>query len=722
MKKLYTLNPIKILILIVAFAMISPNLLAQKEECQADFEFEIQNLTVIFTNTSNFIPIEILWDFGDGSYSSELNPVHTYADSGVYLVYLQITNDSCFDEKAKIIELGQINNDDCLAFYEHETTENDFEIYFMNHSYGEIDSVLWDFGDGTTSKLTNPIHIFPNEGSYFTCLMIYTKLCMDDYCEYISADVSDDCEAIFEYETTATDLEIAYNNLSLGDIDSVYWDFGDGHSSKLTNPNHTFLAEGEYLTCLTIFAKQCTDNFCQSIKVQEPINCEAKFSFNIDSQRPNIIHFTDESIGDNIIQEWDFDDIDGGGSFSTEENPTHIFPENRTYQVKLKISANNCNDEIFKNIQIDVPLNIDFTFQLDSNNTVANTFVFVSQISGIYDESHWDFDHQTNTNKETVNHAYSEQNKEYEVCLTAEYHFNDTSSLKKILCKSLTTSEYFNIGGQVFFGDSLLNNPITTGDTAIAYLYRIDGDNTHLIDTNYYHYLGYYWFSQQLKAKYIIKTQLLENSTHFHDYAPTYVGNTTHWEAAEVIDLNLDTYRKDISLAEQNNKYEEQGNIQGSVLDLFNNREGTTQAVVYLYKLENELIDFQYPDNENRYSFTNLSPGHYIIKGDITGIHSHHKMAYIADDYKSTNLKKPSQLFPNPATDYSILHYENSSDKHQLNINIHTMEGRLIDKKHFNLSSGTNYLQINLHNYPKGLLLLQLNDHLNERPIKLLHY
>jgi len=642
MKKLYTLKHINTLILIISLGIISPNLLAQKEECHADFEFEIQNLTVTFTNTSNFIPIEIFWDFGDGNYSSELNPVHTYADSGVYLVYLQTTNDSCFDEKARMVEIGQINNDDCLAFFEYETTGNNLEINFNNLSLGNIDSVLWDFGDGSTSKLTNPIHIFPDEGSYFTCLMIYTELCMDVYCEYISVDVSNDCEA--------------------------------------------------------------------------------KFNFNIDSQRPNIVHFTNESAGNNIMSEWDFDDIDNGGSFSTEEKPTHIFPENRTYQVKLKISANNCSDEIIKTIQIDVPLTIDFTFRLDSNNAIANTFEFESDIEGVYDDTYWDFDYQSVANKETVSHIYPEQNKEYEACLTAEYHFNDTSSLKKTTCKSLTTSEYFNMGGQVFFGDSLLNNPITTGDTAIAYLYRIDGDNTHLIDTNYYHYLGYYWFAQQLKAKYIVKTQLLENSTHFYDYAPTYAGNTTSWEDAEVIDLMQDIYRKDIHLAEQNTTKNESGTILGAVSDLFNNREETTQAVVYLYKLEDILVDFQYPDDNDNFNFTNLSPGHYVIKGDITGIHSHHKMAYIADDYKSTNLKKPAQLFPNPATDYSILHYENSSDRHQLNINIHTIEGRLIDKKHFDLSSGTNYLHINLHNYPKGLLLLQLSDPLNEKPIKLLHY
>lgn len=722
MEKLYTLKHIKTLILIISLGILSQNLFAIKEECHANFEFEIQGLTVTFTNTSNVFPDDCFWDFGDGYYTTELNPVHTYADSGVYLVFFQIHNDSCYDEIYKIVEIGEIANDDCLAFYEHETTENDFEISFTNQSFGEIDSVLWDFGDGTTSKLLNPVHTYPSEGNYPTCLAIFTKQCFDVYCEDISIEASNDCNALFEYETTENEFEIAYINLSLGDIDSVLWDFGDGSTSRQTNPTHTFAASGDYFTCLSIYANQCNDYYCNTIRIESTDTCKADFSFNMDNERPNVVHFTDESTGNNIVREWDFDDIDDGGSFSNEQNPSHTFPENRTYEVKLKITANNCADEIIKNVQIDVPLNIDFTFQLDSNNTVANTFVFESAITGIYDDVYWDFDHQAPANRETVSHVFPEQNKEYEVCLTAEYHFNDTSSLKKISCKNLTTSEYFNLGGQVFFGDSLLNNPGSTGDTAIAYLYRIDGDNTNLIDTNYYHYLGYYWFAEQLKASYIVKTQLLENATHFNDYAPTYAGNTTNWEEAKVIDLKQDTYREDIYLVEKNNKRNEAGKIFGSVSDLFNSREETSDAVVYLFNMENELIDSEYPDSNKQYSFVNLSPGHYVIKGDITGIHSHSKMAYIADDFKSTNLRTPSQLFPNPANDYCILCYENSNNIHQLNLKIHTIEGKLVGEEHFELSLGTNYLQINLHNYHKGLLLLQLQDGLSEKPIKLLHY
>ena len=720
MEKQYTLNLIKNLILIISLGIINTNLLAQKDECHADFEFENENQTLIFLNTSNVITNEILWDFGDGNYSTEPDPVHTYAENGIYLVCLIISNDTCFDEKCKAIETDEINNDECLAFYEYGTTENEFEINYFNLSIGNIDSVLWEFGDGNISKALSPNHIFLAEGNYLTCLTIFTPQCVDFYCTEIIIKASTDCDAFFEYETTDNNFEIAYNNLSLGDIDSVLWKFGDGSTSKLTNPNHTFTAEGEYLTSLDIFAKQCADIYYHVVTVENTINCEANFSFDIEDERPNIIHFTDESIGNSIIREWDFTDIEEGGSFSTEENPSHVFPQNGSYNVKLKIIDNNCSDEIIIPVEINVPLTVDFTFLLDSNNLVPNTFIFNPGVDGFHDELYWNFDNQTTPNRDAVTHIYTEQNKEYDVCLTAEYHFNDTSSIKEVLCKTLTTSEYFDIGGQVFFGDSLLNNPNPTGDSAIAYLYRIDDGKTMFIDTNYYTRLGYYWFAQQLKASYIIKTELLENSTHLENYAPTYVGNTSFWEEAEIIDLKQNEYRKDIHLIKKSTSRKGEANIQGTIDDFMSYNESQNNAIIYVYDLENQLISFQYT-KEDDYNFMNLIPGHYVLKTDLTGIHTNPKLRYIGLDNKSKNAINQAQLFPNPATNYSILHYENPNNNHQIQLNIYTLEGYLVSQQELSTSTGTNYLKINLVNLPSGMLFLHIIDGSNSSPIKLLH-
>ncbi|MCK5775265.1 MAG: hypothetical protein KAH25_03775, partial [Bacteroidales bacterium] len=119
----------------------------------------------------------------------------------------------------------------------------------------------------------------------------------------------------------------------------------------------------------------------------------------------------------------------------------------------------------------------------------------------------------------------------------------------------------------MFLGDSLLNNPYPTGDSAMAYLYRIDNDKTVFIDTNYYTNFSYFWFSQKLKAKYIIKTELLKNSAHINDYTSTYFGNTNSWEEAEIVDLKQNEYRKNIHLVKKKDSRKEKTSIQGTIYD-----------------------------------------------------------------------------------------------------------------------------------------------------------
>jgi len=57
---------------------------------------------------------------------------------------------------------------------------------FFDLSTGNIFTWLWDFGDGTTSPEQNPIHIFPEPGTYLTCLTVTGNNCTDTFCQEIT--------------------------------------------------------------------------------------------------------------------------------------------------------------------------------------------------------------------------------------------------------------------------------------------------------------------------------------------------------------------------------------------------------------------------------------------------------------------------------------------------------------------------------------------------------
>lgn len=126
-------------------------------------------LTVSFRNTSQFADTtSFTWDFGDGQGISTLvNPSYTYSKPGVYTVTLQGKNSlGVADKEVKeaIIEVYEVP----IAAFELRPREvylPDKPVFFSNLSIG-ADSVFWDFGDGSTSSETDPVHYYKEKGNY----------------------------------------------------------------------------------------------------------------------------------------------------------------------------------------------------------------------------------------------------------------------------------------------------------------------------------------------------------------------------------------------------------------------------------------------------------------------------------------------------------------------------------------------------------------------------
>ncbi|MDP2385596.1 MAG: PKD domain-containing protein [Bacteroidota bacterium] len=139
-------------------------------------------------NTSGGNGITYSWDFGDGGSSTLFNPTHTYAISGVYNVCLIVSSaSSCNDTLCQSVTASGVTNQ-CLALFNiasDTTSQNAFTLY--NFSYGTSLSYLWDFGDSSTSTLSNPTHTYSSgSGSYEICLTVNNgNGCTSTYCDSI---------------------------------------------------------------------------------------------------------------------------------------------------------------------------------------------------------------------------------------------------------------------------------------------------------------------------------------------------------------------------------------------------------------------------------------------------------------------------------------------------------------------------------------------------------
>ena len=129
-------------------------------------------LAVVFTDTTPGGAGSWKWDFGDGSTSSEQNPVHTYTKPGIFTVTLSVTNAFGQEQitKSSLINTGVVPDAEFIA----ETRQGDppLTVRFRDFSAGRPIAWLWDFGDGTTSIQKDPVHTYSEEGYYTTSLHI----------------------------------------------------------------------------------------------------------------------------------------------------------------------------------------------------------------------------------------------------------------------------------------------------------------------------------------------------------------------------------------------------------------------------------------------------------------------------------------------------------------------------------------------------------------------
>jgi len=139
--------------------------------CQSpipDFDYTCHHLKVSFSNLSvNYS--SCIWDFGDGNGSILDNPEHIYSEAGQYVIKLTVMR-NCVNDSLISNELSQQIMIPCspTASFDYEIKE--MEVTFINSSSNAL-SFWWDFGDGYTSVLTDPVHNYSKIGSYEVTLL-----------------------------------------------------------------------------------------------------------------------------------------------------------------------------------------------------------------------------------------------------------------------------------------------------------------------------------------------------------------------------------------------------------------------------------------------------------------------------------------------------------------------------------------------------------------------
>jgi PKD repeat protein len=156
------------------------------------------------------------------------------------------------------------------------TTCVNTNVAFTDVSVG-ASTWLWDFGDGTTSTMQNPVHVYENIGDFDVTLTITDGGACGDNTTVVSAVSVSAPLAAFNgnpLSGSCTPHTVFFTDMSTLP-DEWDWDFGDGNTSTVQNPVHNYVAEGDFDVLLTVTdnVSGCTDTATTmvSIDVAAPI-------------------------------------------------------------------------------------------------------------------------------------------------------------------------------------------------------------------------------------------------------------------------------------------------------------------------------------------------------------------------------------------------------------------------------------------------------------------
>ena len=310
-------------------------------------------LTVAFSDTSTGYPDSWVWDFGDGTYSYEQNPIHTYTSGGSKNVTLTVDNENGLSITQQIDYITVTSSLVPTAGFTASTTSTNppYIVSFADQSSNSPTDWFWQFGDGSNSTDQDPEYTYAEGGNYTVALTVENEYGSNTIFQTLSLPGSSNISTpsvnlpvayfIPTSNSARAPYTITFTDLSTNSPTSWYWDFGDGSNSTAQNPVHIYSINGNYTVALV-----ASNNYGSNLSIQ-PLQLPgslspgsspvANFTANLTTgTAPLTVQFNDTSMNSPTMWNWSF----GDGNFSSLQNITYTFSSPGSYLVTL--TAGNC--------------------------------------------------------------------------------------------------------------------------------------------------------------------------------------------------------------------------------------------------------------------------------------------------------------------------------------------------------------------------------------------
>lgn len=360
-------------------------------------------LQVTFTNLTPGINT-YMWYFGDGDSSTAVNPVHVYDTTGYFVATLVATSSA-----------GCVRSYHNGWYYVNASGPNvDFRpdvtsgcapltVNFNNLTTGGT-TWFWDFGDGNTSTQKDPSHTYTSDGLYTVTLISVNNMgCRDTLVYPVQINVS---SLVVNSAPAAPVTVCAPYTVYFSDNTAAsawLWDFGDGTTSTLKNPLHTYSVPGTYVVNLTVWLANGGCSYTiQNFQTFIVDGTFPGFTYTVSSCPPYIVTFTDTTQNASGWH-WSF----GDGGTSTQQNPVHTYPGPGNYTIKLTVTTTGgCSSTLTATGGVSIT-GLGASPTMVCNDTVAPYDVSFYANSTMATSWLWDFGDGTTSTQQNTQHTYA---------------------------------------------------------------------------------------------------------------------------------------------------------------------------------------------------------------------------------------------------------------------------------------------------------------------------
>lgn len=311
-----------------------------------------------------------LWNFGDNATSSQQNPAHLYTSTGSYTVKLYVTSPSgCNDSLIKTAYI--VVNPSPIANFSNTSSCLNSVSSFTDNSSGLVTSWSWNFGDGNTSIIQNPSHVYSTPGTFSVTLFVLNSSgCSSSITKSVTINNKPLVQFTADSLVGCSPAVINFTNQSTASLGSTnIWYFGDNSTSNLQNPSHTYSVSGNYTIKLIVSESGGCSDSLEKINYISIINSPTAL-FTVSNNTVNlpnaVISFSNTSTNYTNV-EWFF----GDSQNSNVNNPNHNYTDVGVYEVCLKAyNSNLCYNEFCDNIYVKASniVAIPSTFTPNSDN------------------------------------------------------------------------------------------------------------------------------------------------------------------------------------------------------------------------------------------------------------------------------------------------------------------------------------------------------------------